>query len=268
MSSRSVLLITSLGSLLLFGGLLLLFAALLRTNVVEPGGWFAEPAVYTVTPWSRASGWALLFTLGGGLFLHTALMGRFYYKNTISRCLETGQLGRAWELAIRFDEFGPIESHLQSKDSLGTRELRNSILNALQHLRRLRVSASDPLNDALPDLLRDNATGHAEKGLAVLGRIVERLVLFDRQGIDPQKLDNRLDKIRRNVDHLAATTETARLQLANLSLGAEHDSMVEEASLLMRQVSVAAEELHQFDNAMSLWESSGPGHTGSSLETA
>jgi hypothetical protein len=256
MDSKKVLLLAALSGFLLLGLLAPLFAKLLRTEVVEPGGWFAEPAAYTIIPWGSVAGWALFFAICGAAVLHPILRKCFHYKNAIARSLKKGEFGRAWELAMRFDEFEAVEACLRARLKLAGPELRDSILNALQHLRHLRASASDRLNGALTDDLRKYATGHAEKGLSVLGGMVERLVLLDRQAIDPRKVADRLESIRQTVDQLAEATEEARVQLANLSLGSERDNMAEEASASMRQVSQVAEELHQFDNAISLWESS------------
>lgn len=231
---------------------LMLFAWLLRRTVPEPGGWFTAPGPdMTVVPWDTAIGLALLVATMGAAMIYAALHSRHYYKNAIHRHLLEGRLPEAWRVAVEYGEFDALEVHLEKRVQLPHPQLRKSILAAFGHLRRLASSAADVHNKALTPNLRLYARRHSQQGMNVLGETVKRLVLLERQQIDLIKLRGRLDRIQQNIDHLAQATEAARIQLANLSLGPEHDEQAEEASLSMRQVQLVAEELHNFDNAMT-----------------
>jgi hypothetical protein len=252
MGIRKILNLTAGLSLFVFLLMLMVFARLLRSTVPEPGGWFTTPGPdMTVVPWGNAAGLAFLVATLGAAMIYAVLHSRHYYKNAINRHLFEGRLSEAWRLAAEYCEFDALQVHLEKKVQLPRPELRESILTAFGHLRRLASSASDLNNKALTPDLRLYARRHSQKGMNVLGETVERLVLLERQQIDPMKLRGRLDRIQQNIDHLAQATEAARIQLANLSLGPEHDDQAEEASISMRQVELVAEELHKFDNAMT-----------------
>jgi hypothetical protein len=252
MGIRKILKLTAGLSMIMFLMMLTVFARLLRTTVPEPGGWFTTPGPdRTMVHWDGALGLAFLVALIAAAMIYAVLHSRYYYKNAIDRHLLEGRLPEAWRLGVENCEYDALQVYLERKVQLPRPELRESILAAFCHLRRLAASAADTQNKALTPDLRLFARQHSQKGMNVLGETVERLVLLTRQGIDPMKLSRRLDGIRQNIDNLAQATEAARLQLANLSLGPEHDDQAEEASLSMRQVERVAEELHKFDNAMT-----------------
>jgi hypothetical protein len=231
---------------------LTMFARLLRVTVPEPGGWFTAPGPdISVVPWDNALSLALLCSLLGAGLIYALLHSFFYYRNAIERHLLQGRLAQAWRLAVKHEEFTALQGYIEKSVKLPRPELRTSVLGAFGHLRRLASTAADETNKALTPDLRIYARQHSQKGLTVLGETVERLVLLQRQEIDPQKLGGRLDGIQQNIDSLAQATEAARIQLANLSLGPEHDDQAEEANRSMRQVELVAEELHKFDNAMT-----------------
>jgi hypothetical protein len=252
MGIRKILKLTAGLSVIVFVLMATVFARLLRMTVPEPGGWFTAPGPdMTVVPWDGALGLAFLVATFGAAMIYAVLHSRHYYKNAIDRHLFEGQLAEAWRLAVEYCEFDALQLYLEKKVKMPRPELRESVLAAFGHLRRLASSAADIKNKALTPNLRLYARQHSQKGMKVLGETVERLVLLERQDIDPMKVRGRLDGIKQNIDHLAQATEAARIQLANLSLGPEHDEQAEEASISMRQVELVAEELHKYDNAMS-----------------
>jgi hypothetical protein len=237
---------------ILFLLMLAMFARLFRVTVSEPGGWFTTPGPdMNVVQWDNALSLALLCSILAAGAIYALLHCFFYYKNAIQRHLAQGRLAHAWRLAVKHEEFDALQGHLEKTVKLPHAELRTSVLGAFGHLRRLAATAADDKNKALTPDLRIYARQHSQKGLTVLGETVERLVLLERQEVNPTKLRGRLDGIQHNIDSLAHATEAARIQLANLSLGPEHDDQAEEANRSMRQVERVAEELHKFDNAMT-----------------